>query len=312
METCVTATWLKLNAQLLRMTGEARYADQIERTMYNSLIAAQETDGTWWCHYNPLEGHRQPAPEQCKMHMNCCVANGPRALMLLPELAFMSDREGPVVNFYESADGKLPLGSGRSVTLGIRGDYPRSGGVELTVAPDTAAEFTLKLRIPGWSAHTDVTLGGKPLEGVVPGAYSQLRRTWQRGDTTRLGFDLSTHVIHDPGASGRIALLRGPIVLTFDKRISLPIAGGGEARVTADTREVVAVRDARDALAAVVYLAVDVPVQSADGRKAMLRMCDYASAGRTWDAQSMLRVWMPQPLDLSDPLKGVQAPAERH
>ena len=312
METCVTVTWLKLNAQLLRLTGEARYADQIEHTMYNALIAAQKADGTWWCHYNPLEGRRQPAPEQCKMHMNCCVANGPRGLMLLPMLAVMSDRSGPVVNFYESAEASLPLASGRSVTLKLRGDYPRSGAVELTVKPEIAAEFTVSLRIPAWSAHTEVVVAGRPVTAVVPGTYLRLHRTWQPGDTIRLSFDLATRVVRDPGASGRIALLRGPVVLTLDKCVTQPVTGGGEARVVADAQGVVAARVVRREQSAPVFLAVDVPLQTVDGKTASLRMCDYASAGRTWDAQSTLRVWLPQPLDLANPFRGVQSPPDRH
>ena len=210
METCVTATWLKFNAQLLRMTGDVQYAEEIEHTMYNSLIAAQKTDGTWWCHYNPLEGHRQPAPEQCKMHMNCCVANGPRGLMLLPMLAFMSDRQGPVVNFYEPAQATLPLDAGRTVALKLQGDYPRVGTVDLRVDPQAAAEFTLSLRIPAWSTRTKVEVAGKPVDQVTPGSYLRLRRMWQPGDTVRLSFDFATRAVRDPGKSNRIALVRGP------------------------------------------------------------------------------------------------------
>ena len=59
------------------------------------LIDTQKPDGTWWCHYNPLEGTRGPAPEQCKMHMNCCVASGPRALMFDASVRYMLDVGGP-------------------------------------------------------------------------------------------------------------------------------------------------------------------------------------------------------------------------
>ena len=70
------------------------------------------------------------------MHMNCCVANGPRGLMLLPALAVMSNAAGPTVNLYEPVRATLPLASGSSVTLDVSGDYPRHGGVEICVRPD--------------------------------------------------------------------------------------------------------------------------------------------------------------------------------
>ena len=313
METCVTVTWLKLNAQLLRLTGEAQYADQIERTMYNALIAAQKDDGTWWCHYNPLDGGRQPAPEQCKMHMNCCVANGPRGLMLLPTLAVMSDGQGPVVNFYEPAQATLPLASGRSVALELKGDYPRSDTVEVRVQPQPQAEeFTLSLRIPAWSDKTNVAVNGKPVEGVVAGKYLRLLRVWQPGDAVRLRFDLATRAVRDPAGSNRVALVRGPLVLTLDKRITQPVAGAGETMLAADAQGRVAAVASRQSLPANVFLTMDVPMRSAGGQTVMLRMCDYASAGRTWDSASMLRVWLPQPLDLSEPFQGVQFQADRH
>ena len=218
METCVTATWLKLNAQLLRLTGEPQYADEIEQTAYNALMAAQKPDGAWWCHYNPLEGIRQPAPEQCKMHMNCCVANGPRGLMLLPALALMSSAAGPTVNLYEPARATLPLASGSSVTLDVSGDYPRHGAVEICVRPDRAAEFTLSLRIPAWSRATQVEVAGKPVAGAAAGKYLRLRRLWQAGDRVALRFAMDARVIRDPGGSGRVAVVRGPLVLAIDKR----------------------------------------------------------------------------------------------
>ena len=311
METCVTVTWLKLNAQLLRLTGEARYADAIEQTMYNSLIAAQKTDGTWWCHYNPLEGPRQPAPEQCNMHMNCCVANGPRGLMLLPTLALMSDRRGPVVNFYEPAEAVLPLPSGKNVTLKVDGDYPRSETVVLNVQPESASEFTLSLRIPAWSKHTHVEAAGQAIAAVTPGSYLRLKRTWQPGDKIRVTFDLTTRVVFDPGRSNRVALVRGPLVLAIDRRIPQDPNNRGEGQVVADAEGAVPAALVRQCPVP-VYVAVDVPLRTADGKTAILRMCDYASAGHTWGADSTLRVWLPQPLDLSDPLRGVRTAPDRH
>ncbi len=55
-ETCVTTTWIQLNWQLLRLTGEAKYGDEIERAYYNHFAGAQLPDGSKWCYYTPLEG----------------------------------------------------------------------------------------------------------------------------------------------------------------------------------------------------------------------------------------------------------------
>ena len=305
METCVTVTWIKLAGQLLRLTGDPLYADEIERSAYNPLLAAQKDDGTWWCHYSPLEGRRQPAPEQCNMHMNCCVANGPRGLMLLPVLAVMNGGNGPIINFYEPGAATVPLHSGNTVQLEIKSDYPRAGVVDVVVRPASAENFTLSLRIPAWSRATKVELNGKTVTDIKPGDYARLTRTWKPGDRVRLALDFTVSCEKDPGGSGRVAITRGPVVFSLDKRITKPASGSGV--VEADTRGVVKAVAAKPVG---VRMALDVPFD-AGGKRVMLRFCDYASAGHTWGEDSTLRVWLPQPLNLADPFAGMPAPPKQ-
>lgn len=305
METCVTVTWLKFASQLLRLTGDPLYADEMERSIYNPLLAAQKRDGTWWCHYNPLEGERESAPEHCNMHMNCCVANGPRGLMLVPALAVMSGKVGPVINFYEPASATLPLASGKSVALSVKSEYPRPGAIDIDVNPASAETFTLSLRIPAWSKTTRVEINGKALKDVQPGAYVRVSRQWKPGDRVRVSFDFAVHTVKVPGNSGRIAITRGPVVFALDKRVTQPIAAGGKGELHCDANGVVkAVAVERD-LPAGVRMALDVPFE-ANGKSVMVRFCDYASAGQTWSKDSTLRVWLPQPLNLENPFEGIQ------
>lgn len=305
METCVTVTWLKFAAQLLRLSGDAQYAEEIERSAYNPLLGAQKTDGTWWRHYNPLEGVCDAAPEHCNMHMNCCVANGPRGLMLLPALAFMSAQDGPVVNFYERGGATLPLASGKQVRLEIDSDYPRPGAVEITVTPEAAQQFTLSLRIPAWSPTAKVEVNGEAVSGVTPGAYARLARTWKPGDKVRLTLDFAVRLVKDPGNSGRVAVMRGPVVFALDKRVTQ--AGQGSGSLIADANGVIEAKEVTSGLPQGIRMALDAPV-SVSGKRATVRLCDYASAGRTWADDSTLRVWLPQPLNLERPFDGIVQP----
>jgi len=311
METCVTVTWIKFAGQLLRLTGQARYADRIEQGMYNAMIAAHKTDGTWWCHYNPLEGARGPAPEHCNMHQNCCVASGPRGLMLVPALSVMRGPQGPVVNFYEPGTATAALAAGQKVQLTIAGGYPAPGDVEITVQPEKAESFTLALRIPRWSRTTKITVNGQPAAvDAQPGTYAALARAWKPGDRVKLEFDWTVRAERDPGGSGRMAVLCGPIVLCVDKRL-LDTSASGSAKLVVDAQGRVA--DARRVPSpAGMRLAYEVPLETTDGKRAWLRLCDYASAGRTWGEDSTLRVWLPQPLDLAQPLAGIPAPKAKH
>lgn len=79
-EVCVTVTWIKLNQQLLRLTGEAKYADEIERSYYNALLGSLNNNASDWAKYTPLNGERLPGSGQCGMNINCCNASGARGI----------------------------------------------------------------------------------------------------------------------------------------------------------------------------------------------------------------------------------------
>ena len=88
METCVTFTWMQICDRMLGLTGNSLYADQIEKAMYNALLASLKADASQIAKYSPLEGWRHEGEEQCGMHINCCNANGPRAFAMIPRFAY--------------------------------------------------------------------------------------------------------------------------------------------------------------------------------------------------------------------------------
>lgn len=165
METCVSATWIKFCAQLLRLTGDPSYAESIELAAYNALAAAQRADGKWWAHYSRMKGARTPAPEQSGMHMNCCVASGPRALFLLPKIAYMSGRGNSVyVNLYENGFGKVRVPSvDGKVALNVSGVDFGAEKLRAKIAlemPKGLHPFSVCLRIPSWSKKTEISVNG--------------------------------------------------------------------------------------------------------------------------------------------------------
>ena len=111
METCVTMTWMKLCNNLLRITGNPAYADEIEKSAYNALMASMKYDGSEIAKYSPLGGVRHSGEEQCGMHINCCNANGPRAFMMLPGLAAMKGQNEIYLNIYSQSRFDIPLNS---------------------------------------------------------------------------------------------------------------------------------------------------------------------------------------------------------
>ena len=274
METCVTVTWMKLCDQLLRLTGDVRYADELEKNLYNGLLGAMMPDGQWWAYFDGLMGVRVPSYVQhADVGLSCCVVNGPRGLMLTPFWAFMQNTDGPVVNLY--APGTAQVGP---VKLEITGDYPVSDQVEIRVTPARTEEFTLSLRIPVWSERTDLKVNGQPLP-VAPG-YAKIRRTWRKGDRVSVTFDMHAKVVE---CNGQVALQRGPVVLSLDNRLTPAIAG----QITLGQNPKLKPNPAA-AKKIGAWMAFDVGT---------LTFCEYASAGNAFSEQNIFRTWLPQPLD---------------
>lgn len=297
METCVTATWMKLNLQLLRLTGDARYADELERNLYNGLLGAMTPDGRWWAYFSGLSGVRVPSYVQhADVGTSCCVVNGPRGLLVTPAWAFMSAAGGPVVNLYADGSATLPTPAGNAVELLTAGDYPVGDRVEIAVNPSRPEPFTLSLRVPRWSEKTTIAVDGEPV-AATPGTYARVTRTWRAGDRVSVGFDLRGRLVESPDGKGLVAVTRGPTVLSLDDRLNPADA----RRLTIDRRFAPFVDLTPNPAAAAklgAWMAFDVECTDGD-RPATLTLCDYAAAGNAFSKQNRYRTWLPQPAEMS-------------
>src|SRR5262245_43838834 len=122
-ETCVTTTWIQLNLQLLRLTGEARFGNELERSIYNHLAAAQHPRGDDWCYYTALEGRKPYDPG-----INCCHSSGPRGMSLAVQAAYAKattdGKEALAVSTFETSRVSLRLG-GQDVSVEQESKFPR-------------------------------------------------------------------------------------------------------------------------------------------------------------------------------------------
>jgi DUF1680 family protein len=217
-ETCVTTTWIQFNAQLLRLTGEARFAEQLERVVLNQLLGAQRPDCAAWGYYVQMEG-RKPYSDSLDGH--CCLSSGPRGVALIPTFAATTDADGVVVNLYDASTARLGLRSGHTVNLAIETRFPAEERVRIRVQPDAPQSFAVKLRLPGWSRGSTLHLNGQPVE-IQTGAdgYAVIQRAWKPGDEIELRLTLEPRVIlGDHANAGKVALLHGPLVLAADEAL---------------------------------------------------------------------------------------------
>ena len=300
VETCVTATWMKLCDQLLRLTGDSLWADEMEVSLYNALIGAMTPDGAWWAYFSPLAGQRVPSHYQhADVQMSCCVANGPRGLLLTPRWAVMGCKDGVVVNLYSPGSATQKLADGTEVKLVQQTDYPVGDEIALTVSPAKKTKFTLKLRIPAWSKNTSLTVNGKSVAAKA-GGYAEVSREWSPGDKVVLKLDLRGRAVPAPSGAPQLAVMHGPILLALDNRLTKPESVA--VHLVADRDGYVALKPSA-VKPANVWMAFDVPFEVRPTHyfghhKIVLAMCDYASAGNGWSSDNLFRVWLPQPLFL--------------
>ena len=298
METCVTMTWMKLGQNLLRLTGDPRIADDIERSAYNALLASMLPDGSSFAKYSPLAGHRALGEIQCDSGLNCCTANGPRALLMLPETALMTSPDGVVVNLYGASTATAALSGGGRVRIEQATGYPVSGGIALKLTPDRARAFALRLRIPAWSERSTVMVNGAPVADVRPGEYARIERTWRAGDEVRLDLDLRARVLRAQGTGNRhVAVARGPVLLARDSRFGGDVDDVASLRADAEGHVELTPAPNRGSSTWMAFAtAFD---QGLHDTKGELLLTDYASAGNAWSETNRFRVWLPQIFDPS-------------
>ncbi len=298
IETCCTVAWMALTEDYLKLTGDARAADDLELATLNAGLGAQHPSGRWWTYNTPMDGVREASAHTIVFQaragtpeLNCCSVNGPRVLGMLSEWAVMSAPDGLVVNWLGSGRFAGSLPDGAPVSLTATGEAWRDGHTELrfTTAPSHA--FPLRVRIPAWAQDARVRLNGRPLEGVVAGEYFELNRRWSTGDRLELDFSLPLRFVAGANeAAGKVSLYRGPVLLAFDPAYNTM----DEATLPAidlaqlPTAHVIhpATPTADGSLVPAPWLTVEVPTVAGT----TLRLVDFANAG---SSGTHYRSWLP-------------------
>jgi DUF1680 family protein len=299
-ETCVTATWIKFSQQLLRLTGETKYADAIEQTFYNALLASMNHDGSDWAKYTPLAGQRLEGSEQCGMGLNCCTASGPRGLFTFPITTVMSAKEGVQVNFFAAGNYTLTTPGKQQVEVIQDTDYPISGKISIKLQLKKPEKMLVMVRIPGWSTKSSVFVNGEPVNGVEPGKYAGIDRSWKSGDAIELNLDMRGRVLTFGEFPKNKVIVRGPVILSRDARLSdLPIES--VIRPMADKEGFIDLQPINDKKAGIwmEFKAQFMPESYLEkgAEPIWINLCDYASAGNASDGHPFFNVWLPQLLD---------------
>jgi DUF1680 family protein len=221
-ETCAGIASFQWNWRMLLATGESKFADEMERALYNVIAGSTALDGTHFFYSNPLhlrtghDGSHEDAPSGRLPWYSCacCPPNLARLLASLSGYAATTDHSGLQLHLYTAGSVTTTV-DGAEVRAEVRTDYPWDGRIVVTVTTD--APITLSLRVPGWA--TEVSLDGSPAE--VADGYVRVRRDWSAGATVTLDMPMRPQVVRPhpriDAVRGCVALARGPLVYAVEQ-----------------------------------------------------------------------------------------------
>ena len=215
-ETCASVGMILWNWRMNQMKGDAKYADIVEKAMYNGALAGISLTGDRFFYDNPLESlgnHHRQAWFGCA----CCPSNICRFLPSIGNYIYGTSEKALWVNLYMGNTGKVEEG----VTLTQKTDYPWDGRVVLTVGTEKRLRKEIRLRIPAWCKEYTVEVRGKQVHPVVEKGYAVLEGPWKDGDEIVLSLDMpAVATFADPRVKedeGKCAIMRGPIVYCMEE-----------------------------------------------------------------------------------------------
>lgn len=242
-ETCAAIGSVYWNNRLFNLTGEVKYTDVLERTLYNGLIAGLSLDGTKFFYPNPLEAdgkykfNQGACTREHWFDCSCCPTNLIRFIPAVPGLIYARQADTLYVNLYVANTAKVDLVS-TSLNISQETSYPWSGAVRLAVNPENEGSFTLKMRVPGW-ARNEVLPGdlyrystskeqqpllkvnGEVIAGEIQNGYFVLARNWKKGDVVEVEFPMEVREVLSSGQVkeniGKVALEYGPLVYALEE-----------------------------------------------------------------------------------------------
>lgn len=230
-ETCAAISNVYWNYRLFLMTGESKYFDVLERTLYNGLISGVSMDGGKFFYPNPLSsmGQHQRKPW---FGCACCPSNICRFIPSLPGYIYAQEGNDLYVNLFISGVLNVKIG-GNNVSLKQTTNYPWNENVVIEYQGKRKTDFNLKIRIPGWlrdevlpsdlynyvddkELSYEVKVNGVVVNGTLQNGYFNIDRKWKRGDKVEIKFGMEPRIVKANNKVkndiGRVAIERGPIV----------------------------------------------------------------------------------------------------
>ena len=235
-ETCAAIGSFFWNWRMLLISGDSRYANLMERLMYNGILSSPGLDGTSYFYVNPLmlrngryvrlstnPGEEHRTPTRPKWHsVACCPPNVMRLFASLPSYFASRSQMGIQIHQYGNMEVSAPLDEQASVRFRIATTYPWEGKVRITMEQSDIRPWKLSLRLPDWCQSFSIKVNEGATDGVLQKGYVTLERIWAVGDIVEADFSMpAVLVAADPRVDslrGCVAIQRGPLVYCLEEQ----------------------------------------------------------------------------------------------
>jgi DUF1680 family protein len=225
-EGCVTTTWVQFNEQLLMITGAHKYVEEIEKSFYNHLLAAQSPVTGCVSFYTLLQG---PKTYKCDDGQSCCLSSISRGISMIPDMVCGKINGIFSVLVYEPGNMRDSIKAidGEKIGLNIKSnsDFPISGDIKYLVNPSKTKQFKIKFNIPSWSTDFSITINDEKQSKIIEEDFYIVNRVWKKSDVVKIHFNMPISTIYGaPTYKEKIAFKKGPQVLAMDIGLNLTLA----------------------------------------------------------------------------------------
>ncbi len=234
LETCAAVGAGFFSKRMNELTGDGKYMDEFERTLYNNVLTGISLSGNKYTYQNPLNARKYARWEwhECP----CCPPMFLKIMSALPEYIYASEPGKISVNLFMGSEATVKMNNGNTVKLQQQTGYPWSGKIAVSVDPQKEADFVIRLRIPGWAQgkenpyglyqnnlHASITLyvNGHLQDVTVVNGYTEVKRVWKKGDKIELNLPMQPRIItanaQATDLKQMVSLASGPIVYCLEE-----------------------------------------------------------------------------------------------
>ncbi len=312
-ETCAAIGLIFFSNKMLYLARHGKYADVMERALYNCVLAGMQLDGTKFFYVNPLEvlpgisgeakTHKHALPVRPKWFTcACCPPNVARLLASVAEYAWHMVQGTLFSNLFIA--GTLDAGDSLGGKVSLRTSYPYDNKVEYHFEPQgEKMSMTLAVRMPAWSRETKITLNGKASDCEIRDGYAYLHGDFGTDDVVTVEFDMAVRRVYTSNRvsanTGRAAVQRGPLIYCAegvdneDDILSLSLKKNGQVRVSEYLPEKLwgiqelYVEGYREAVSEELY-----SYEAPEAKPCQITLIPYYAWGNR--GLNQMRVWMPE------------------